>query len=134
MIVYRFEKNGIGPYVGGMRMSAGSFYGGIYATRTGKKYSKKFDQLVLSVDSTKRQDGWVKSHSKKEYLFGCASKETLRTYFRGNFKSLFKEGYRIKRYKVPDEEVIDMGVEVAFPVKYHKFQTIDKLKERSPFL
>lgn len=62
-------------------------------------------------------------------MFGCSSKENLRIYFGGDFKGLFKEGFRIKRYKVPSTEVLDMGVEVAFPVKYHKLQTYKKVKE-----
>lgn len=134
MIVYRFEKNGIGPYTGGVRMHTGSFFGIPPTTRSEKKYSKQFDQMVAQLDSTQRNVGWVKAHSNKEYMYGCSSKQYLRAYFRSRFKPLFKEGYRIKRYNVPDDQVIDMGIEVAFPVRYHKLQTIGKLKEKTPFL
>lgn len=78
-----------------------------------------------------RLQAWHTAHSKKKYMYGCKSKEQLRAYFGGNFKLLFKNGYRIKRYSVPDEEVLDMVVEVAFPVKYHKLQTVKKVKEFS---
>jgi hypothetical protein len=131
MIVYRFEKNGIGPYVSGTRMMVGSFYCNEAKTRTQKKYANAFTQKVSQIDPEKRMSRWGKAHSDRKYLYGCSSKEMLRTYFRGNFKPLFKHGYRIKRYKVPDEEVIDMGIEVAFPVKYHKLQTMKALNKRT---
>lgn len=129
MIVYRFEKNGIGPYVSRTNPPNGSFYRKKEKTRTEKKYAALFNQKVQMIDSTDRLDKWSKAHSDKSYMYGCSSKENLRIYFGGSFKQLFKQGFRIKRYRVPDEEVLDMGIEVAFPVKYHKLQTIKKIQK-----
>lgn len=130
MIVYRFEKRGIGPYVsrdaiGILRRSN--------KTRTHRIYISKRDQLWKQVHNKEYSSNWDKAHNSKKYMFGCASKQHLRAYFGGEFKTLFKSGYRIKRYKVPDEEVLDMGLEVAFPVRYHKLQTVQKVKEKSGF-
>lgn len=129
MIVYRFEKKGIGPYVGGVRFTSfGRPHRKPRQTKTQVKYKNYFEQQLLSGESD-RLKNWRKAHSKKKYMFGCKSKEQLRAYFGGNFKVLFKNGYRIKRYYVPDDEIIDMQVEVAFPVKYHKLQTVNKIKK-----
>lgn len=131
MIVYRFEKKGIGPYVSRTSPPNGSFYRKSGTTRTEKKYSTLFDQRVLGIDHTERMKNWVIAHSDKKYMYGCSSKEMLRTYFGGNFKSYFQQGFRIKRYRVPDEEVINMGIEVAFPVRYHKLRTVSNIQKAS---
>lgn len=73
---------------------------------------------------------FAKTHNDKSYIFGCSSKEQLRAYFDGTFKPLFAEGFRIKRYVVPDEEVVNMSTQVAFPVKYHKLKTVKAVKKR----
>lgn len=129
MIVYRFEKKGIGPYVSRTQPPNGSFYRKDTKTRTEKKYGNLFDQRVLSIDSNDRMNKWGIAHSDNKYMYGCSSKQNLRIYFGGDFKSFFSQGFRIKRYKVPDDEVIDMGIEVAFPVRYHKLQTIKKVEK-----
>lgn len=131
MIVYRFERNGIGPYVGGTKVVPVGLYGSSKVkTKTKLKaealYIKKINQVSFDDELRKR---WRKAHQKKRYLFGCSSKENLRIYFGGSFKELFKQGYRIKRYKVPDNKIIDLGIEVAFPVRYHKLQHIKKIRE-----
>lgn len=136
MIVYRFEKNGIGPYVGGVRMTIGSFYRKDGKTRTQKIWSRRFSENLQKAEdeaTLARMDLWQKCHESKQWMFGCRSKDQLRAYFGGNFKYLFKEGYRIKRYRVPDEEVVDLIVEVAFPVRYHKLQTVQNVKKASGF-
>ncbi len=125
MIVYRFEKKGIGPYVGGLRHK---LYRDI-KTRTYKK-SQQFLISELRTSKYDRAIRWSIAHSDKKYIFGCTSKQHLRAYFGGDFKPLFKAGYRIKRYKVPDDEVLHMVMEVAFPVKYHKLQTVAGIKKR----
>lgn len=45
MIVYRFERNGIGPYVGGVKVTVGSFYRGEPKTKTQKK---NVDFLIIN--------------------------------------------------------------------------------------
>ena len=127
MIVYRFERNGIGPFAGPYR---GPF-------RTDTK-SKKTRTIIKAEEIAAREaqmdnssfKAWDYAHSRSEYLYGCKSKAQLRAYFH-TFKELFRQGYRIKRYVVPDIEVIDMGTQVAFPVRYHKLQTVKKVKELS---
>ena len=126
MIVYRFERNGIGPYIS----RANSIYSRESKNnKVRKKYHALYNQYIKRFKGNKIQENWQRSHRYKKYMYGCSSKEQLRTYFGGNFKPLFKEGFRIKRYKVPDEEMIDMGIEVAFPVKYHKLQTVKKIEK-----
>jgi hypothetical protein len=134
MIVYRFEKNGIGPYVSrSSQPPNGSFYRKKETTRTEKKYAHLFEKSVAKIDSEARMKAWQEAHGDRRYMYGCSSKEALRIYFGGNFKPLFKQGFRIKRYKVPDNEIVDMGIEVAFPVKYHKLKSVKKIKEKTGY-
>lgn len=125
MIIYRFERNGLGPYTS----SSGINLFSQPKTRTSRKYLRLRNKFYDKLDPIERQKNWGKSHGNKEYLFGCSSKDQLRAYFGGNFKDLFKQGFRIKRYRVPDDEVLKMGLEVAFPVKYHKLQKVRKIQE-----
>ncbi len=127
MIVYRFERNGIGPYVSG-RGTVMVLYRNDRQTRTSKKYRALLDERCRQIDTEKRIQNYSKAHQDKKYMYGCKSKEQLRMYFGGEFKSLFKEGFRIKRYRVPDDEIIDIELEVAFPVKYHKFQNMKRMR------
>lgn len=130
MIVYRFERNGLGPYVGGLRVTKRSFYVNDSKRRTSRVYQAKFEEMMRKRFEVDHMKTWGKAHRSKDYMFGCSSKDGLRMYFRGNFKPLFQDGYRIKKYKVPDEEVLDMGAEVAFPVKYHKLQSLSGIRKR----
>ncbi len=130
MIVYRFEKDGIGPYVRRFALGFGTFHRRDPNSKGSKKYARLFNQRMKILNAN--MDTYYKVHSDKSYLYGTSSKELLRAYFGGEFKRLFKDGYRIKRYKVPDDQVVDLGVEVAFPVRYHKLQTIRKIKEKTP--
>src|SRR5688500_6928666 len=117
MIVYRFEKNGIGPYI-----SRSNAYR-ITQKRTRYRRVKKYIALQAEYDKRRTEEhtnNYSIAHGKAKYMFGCSSKEQLKRYFYGDFKVLFSQGFRIKRYKVPDDKVIDMGGEVAFPVRYHK--------------
>lgn len=127
MIIYRFEKNGIGPY-----MSRSSAY---RITKGRKKYRSVQKYIVLQSEHRKNMtlehfNNYDAAHRNKEYIYGCKNKEQLKRYFFGDFKILFSQGFRVKRYKVPDEEVLDLGQEVAFPVKYHKLQTIRGVERR----
>ena len=121
MIVYRFERDGLGPYVSGARYRLDT---------TNQKARKKYEHLYRKSLHLYRNSAAIKAHSSKEYIFGCSSKEQLRLYFSGNFRPLFRQGFRIKRYHVPNDEVIEMGYEVAFPVKYHKLQTVEKIEKQ----
>ncbi len=129
MIVYRFEKDGIGPYVRGFTLGFGTFHRKNPTGKASKKYARIFEARIKALHAN--YDKYLKVHQDKRYLYGTDSKLALRAYFGGEFKALFKDGYRIKRYRVPDEEVIDLGVEVAFPVRYHKLQKLRKLKEKT---
>lgn len=127
MIVYRFERNGIGPYI--------TYYvtGKILRANNGQKSINKMNALrhVYEMSKTDEQvENFKKAHSDDQYMFGCGSKDALRAYFGTSFKALFAEGYRIKKYTVPYDEVLDMGIEVAFPVKYHKLRSKHILKRR----
>lgn len=121
MIVYRFERQGLGPYMGGLK--AASFKAGLKDPRRAKIVKHKVSQVKIDMshhwDAVKNQD----------HIFGCPSKEMLRVYFGYRFKHMFCEGYRIRTYNVPDNEVLLMGVECAFPVKYHKFKTKKRLQK-----
>jgi len=128
MIVYRFERNGIGPY-----MSRSTAY---RITKERMKYRsvKKYTSLQKVQRQTEEHaKNYWKVHKEDQYIYGCTSKEQLRVYFFGDFKILFKQGFRIKRYNVPDSEVVDMGTQVAFPVRYHKLRTIKNIKKRVVF-
>jgi hypothetical protein len=125
MIVYRFERNGIGPYVS----NTGVLRPTKPMTRTEKKYSIILNQHLIASNIDK-YPAWVKAHGDNSLMYGCPSKELLRAYFCGDFKSLFKIGFRIKRYVVPDNEIIDIVTEVAFPVKYHKLQNVRTVKKK----
>lgn len=129
MIVYRFEKDGIGPYVRGFTLGFGTFHRRNPTSKSSRKYARIFEERIKVLHAN--YDKYIKVHQDKSYLYGTNSKETLRAYFGGEFKALFKDGYRIKRYRVPDHEVVDLGVEVAFPVKYHKLQSVKKIKEKT---
>lgn len=127
MIVYRFEKNGIGPYINNSGVIISILSAG-KTTRSEKKYQK------LSSGYSLNHENYLKAHKSSQYIYGCSSKEQLRVYFNGKFKDLFKHGFRIKRYKVPDKDVIDIGNQVAFPVKYHKLQSVNGIirKKKPP--
>ena len=117
MVIYRFERNGIGPFVG----PTSNFN---FLKRTTTRSYKKAEALALEQLRAEKDlaiASYQDSH-KKDRLFGCKSKEQLRMYF-GSYKQLFKDGYRIKKYVVPDEEVISLCGQVSFPVKYHKLQS-----------
>jgi len=122
MIIYRFERNGIGPFViGSLR----------YKTKQGTKSEAYAERLYNKIKFREPND-WEtirKAHSDKKYIFGCSEKEALRAYFGTSFKILFKQGYRIKKYTAPDSEVLMMGIEVAFPVKYHKLKSVGNVKK-----
>lgn len=127
MIVYRFERDGLGPYISGAG-SIASRGDNKKPTRTQKKAGLFFRETLKA--GGYRLDAFSKAHNNKKYIFGCKSKQQLRAYFSGNFKRLFKAGYRIKRYRVPDDEILDMTLEVAFPVKYHRLQTLGAIKKK----
>lgn len=63
------------------------------------------------------KDHWSKhtEATNSGYIFGAKSKELLKAYFSYNLKPYFADGYRIKTYDIPDDLVINMGHEVAFP-------------------
>lgn len=129
MIVYRFEKDGIGPYVRRFALGFGTFHRRDPNTKSSKKYARIFNERMKYLNAN--YDKYVMVHKDKTYLYGTDSKAALRAYFGGSFKELFKAGYRIKRYRVPDDEVVFLGVEVAFPVKYHKLQSLKKIIEKT---
>lgn len=64
------------------------------------------------------------------YMFGATSRDLLKTYFSYNLKFYFSQGFRVKVYIVPDDEVIKMGNEAAFPVKYHHLKTTKNVEKR----
>jgi hypothetical protein len=117
MIVYRFEKNGIGPYTGGVGLNVSSVHCGVSNKWARRKSEHIRKRIGVNWDMRGR------AHSDRAYIYGCPTKETLRAYFGFRFKELFASGYRIKKYQVPDELVLNAGIECAFPVKYHKFKT-----------
>lgn len=127
MIVYRFERNGIGPYTG-LPLNS-SFFRSRTKTRTHKKHRSLLHKELSNIDSSWYRGNWQEAHRNKSYIFGCPSKYHLRLYFAGDFKPLFQQGFRIKRYKVPDAEIVHMGIEVAFPVRYHKLQTVSGVRK-----
>ena len=125
MIVYRFEDSkGIGPYIGGHfifnKLSYNKHREKTVSYKMADMYIKKHTKTAQAV--SKRSSTYIETHKNKNYIYGCSTKQQLRAYFGGNFKVLFQNGYRIKRYRVPDEEVKDIVIEVAFPIKYHKLR------------
>lgn len=124
MIIYRFEKNGIGPYVGNLSLMVNTL-----TANTGNKHAtKKAMRIRMENHTMSYLKQWQEAHSDKSFLFGCPSKDMLRAYFGYRFKPLFASGYRIKKFDVPDDEVIKLGIEVAFPVQYHKLRTKKRLR------
>lgn len=115
MLIYRLEKNGIGPYVGSH----------IVRGQYNPKSQAKAKRIM-------KKYGWRMERYKEAHalhmVFGCKTKEALRGYFMYHFKSYFAAGYRIHTYNVPDRDVIDLGIEVAFPVKYHPYKTRKKIR------
>lgn len=126
MIVYRFERFGIGPYIS--RSPAYRITRDRMKYRSVKKYTALQNNMKRPTEE--QVENYWKVHKDKQYIYGCTSKEQLRLYFYGDFKVLFKQGFRIKRYNVPDQEVISLGHEVAFPVRYHKLQTVTNVRKR----
>jgi len=122
MKVYRLERKGIGPFVGRSPM-----------VRTVSK--KKYKRTMHVRRQATVKENWAETHyqavKNKEYMFGAKTKELLKAYFGFTLKPMFAAGYKIKVYEVPDEEVLDMGLEVAFPVKYHKLKTVNRVKQQS---
>lgn len=128
MIIYRFEKNGIGPYMRRFTLGFGTFHRKKPSSKASKKYERLFKERLTAFNNARSE--YIRVHQSNKYLYGTSSKELLRAYFGGEFKMLFKDGYRIKRYNVPDSEVVDLGVEVAFPVKYHKLQSVKGIRKK----
>lgn len=119
MIVYRLEKKGIGPFIGR------TCYYQVLNPKKAKRQQHVLNQCRypknrynLHYDATRNGD----------HMFGTVNKELLKAYFGYNLKPYFKQGYRIKAYNVPDDKVLNMGNEVAFPVKYHKLKNVKKVK------
>lgn len=117
MIVYRFERNGIGPYIGGYPLFRPA----------NKKAAKKAKHFCGQIP--RDYSKWSEAHQDRTMLFGCPSKKALLAYFSMNLKPFFAIGYRIRKYEVPDNEVINLGLECSFPVKYHKLKTKKKLEK-----
>lgn len=121
MKIYRLERNGIGPFVD-------------YVPRklaTNKKKSKRMNHTFAQVETPKHiMNIHMAAVQNRDHLFGTPSKELLKAYFGYNLAPFFKQGFKIHTYEVPDHEVKHMGIEVAFPVKYHKFKTIKKLEQK----
>lgn len=124
MIVYRLELRGIGPFT--QRTPWARNYG--KNTRTRKVYRARLTERHKMIQGS-TVGAWDKAHGNKKYLFGCPDKEMLKIYFGGSLKPYFELGYRIKRYKVPDDKVVHMGTEVAFPVSYHKFGSKKRVRK-----
>lgn len=128
MIVYRFEKDGIGPYAN--PWGAGTLSKRKENTKSEVYFTRIFKELVVQRVEEHKYREFTKDLRVADYVFGCPSKKALRGYFGTSFKYLFKKGFRIKRYNVPDEEVVHMGIEVMFPAKYHKFQRPRVIKKK----
>ena len=126
MKIYRLERNGIGPFIG---------RSGLYLYSTGKK-AKKAQHVHNQHRQTRWATEWFNVHKEAtrtgQYMFGTKSKLLLKAYFGFNLQPYFKLGYRIRTYEVPDSEVREMGVELAFPVKYHKLKTVKNVKKAAP--
>lgn len=124
MKVYRLERNGFGPFI------SSTYY------RLPHKASKHKRKRVAH-ELSQAGEGKNRAHRHwkavyNDYLFGAPTKELLKAYFGYDLKRFFALGYKIKVYEVPSNLVIHMGNEVAFPVKYHKFRTVRKLKKHMP--
>src|SRR5688500_2265462 len=116
MIVYRLEKNGIGPYI-----SRSNAYR-LTQKRTRYRRIKKYIPIQAEYDKRRTEEHtnkYIIAHGKAKYMFGCSSKEQLKRYFYGDFKVLFRQGFRIKRYKVLDDKFRYLCGDVVFPVWYH---------------
>lgn len=118
MKVYRLERNGIGPFI--------DYVPRKYTLTKGKERRAKhvFAQVVQPRDASEIHMEAIKEH---DHVFGTASKELLKAYFGYNLRDFFKQGFKIKTYEVPEDKVLNMGYEVAFPVTYHKFRTFKRL-------
>jgi hypothetical protein len=119
MKVYRLERNGIGPFI--------DYVPRKFKLTNGKSRRARhvFSQVKPPKDSHDRHMMAVRD---SDHVFGTPSKELLKAYFGYSLKEFFRQGFRIHTYEVPDDKVIHMGYEVAFPVQYHKFKTYKRLE------
>lgn len=121
MKVYRLERKGVGPFIGRMPR----------LMTVNQKQLKKINHVRNQVNMP-LVSFWVKHEQAvkhKDHMFGASSKEMLKAYFGYKLKGFFQEGYKIKAYEVPEHEVINMGLEVAFPVKYHKLKSVKRVQK-----
>ena len=125
MKVYRLERHGIGPYVGRCGFARSRMY-------LSKRKRKKLDHAANQTPERKNKSKRHWEAVRKDYLFGAPSREALKSYFLYNLQGYFAQGYKIRVYDVPNDKVIHMGNEVAFPVEYHKFKTVKKMKSHLP--
>lgn len=127
MKVYRLERRGIGPYVGRCGFNRSPRRLSRHKAKKIEHISKQLPERTI-VRKCKRHWAAVQNN----YLFGAPSREALKAYFRYNLQSYFAQGYKIRVYEVPNDRVLHMGDEVAFPVEYHKFKTVKKMKSQIP--
>lgn len=104
MLVFRYEnKNGVGPYTADWEewgTKASSFW--LASSHAGEKHPSP------------RMDGIEKSG--KNYVCGCPSAAALSEWFSGWEAVLLRNGFVVKTYDIPDEEVFigKSGLQVVF--------------------
>lgn len=126
MLIYRLERNGVGPFISGTK----------FPRQNNTKKIKKSNHIHAQTKPINFDTFWVehrKAIENKNYVFGTKSKELLKAYFIYNLQYFFKQGYRIKTYNVPKHDVIDLGNEVAFHVKHHKHKTARNIQKHSKY-
>ena len=109
MIVYRFEKNGIGPFISNDGVRRG----------VNEKHSKRAKR-VLHANGERGISMKLREHSEavsNGMYFGMPSKESLKAYFGYELKHMFKKGFRIVKYEIPQGAYIRCGAEIAFDIK-----------------
>jgi hypothetical protein len=109
MIVYRIEKNGLGPY----RLSSGN---------TTKLYNKLHKHHWCDRHPTPINDG-IKDFRPNDHIFGFSSLEQLKKWFLGSRAELRRNGYLMVSYDVSPQEVLHGNLQVVFPKNSYKLKT-----------
>ena len=106
MIVYRFERQGVGAFMAKDNVKMG---------RNPKMAERA--QRVLHAHGERGVIEKLTVHRmavNNGLYFAMPSKEALKAYFGYRLKDLFKKGFRIRAYEVQEGDYMRVGAEIAF--------------------
>ena len=107
--VYRLEnKRGEGPYrAGGLPMPGSEFINDMKETHRDFSHPTPLDEGM---------DFCVFMSNNQDYVFGFSSKERAESWFDGFLPQLFKIGFELKKFNIPQEnvEIAPSKLQLAF--------------------